>query len=230
MFEFSASYAIMLPAMLLKIAVAILCGILLGVEREIKDKPAGLRTMVLITVGSALYMIVSELIPLIAEGSDTILRTDPGRIAAQVVTGIGFLGAGAIIRARGAVHGLTTAAVIWVAAGIGLCVGAGFPLLGLGTTLIVLLTLTALNPLRRWLSRRAVVREITFRLPNDAVVLQRAEFLLEEYDVDRTEYTVTSADPGELEMRASLRAESDAASRFLSALAQIPGVHGPAVR
>ena len=228
MFEFSDSVPALFPTMLLKIGTAVLCGILLGIEREVKDKPAGLRTIVLITVGSTLYMIVSELIPLVAEGPESITRADPSRIAAQVVTGIGFLGAGAIIQARGAIHGLTTAAVIWVAAGIGLCVGAGFPLLALTVTVLVLITLVVMDPLRRYLSRRADVRNLVFRLPNDELVLYRVEFLMQQYDVKQDDYTVVPAGDHELEISVALHAESDAASRFLEALHSLPGIHGRA--
>jgi len=139
----------MLPGIAAKLGAAILCGLLLGIERERKDKPAGIRTIMLITVGATIYMLVSELIPTITEGPESITRTDPARVAAQVVTGIGFLGAGTIIQARGSVHGLTTAAVIWVAAAIGLLIGIGFPLLGIGLTLVVLTALVALEPLTR---------------------------------------------------------------------------------
>ena len=226
MFEFSNAFQEMLPLMILKIGVALVCGILLGIEREIKDKPAGLRTMVLITVGSTLYMIVSELIPLVAEGPESITRADPSRIAAQVVTGIGFLGAGAIIRGRGSIHGLTTAAVIWIAAGIGLCVGAGFPILGFSTTIVVLITLILMDPLRRWLSRRAAARTLRFRLNNDELLLRRVEYLMEQFDVREQEYNVSLHAPDELEIEVSVRAESDSAARFLDALTALKGVRG----
>ena len=143
-----------LPDAGIKLGVAFLCGILLGMERELKGKPAGLRTMTLITVGSTLFMIVSELVTVTTGGPEAITRVDPSRIASQVVSGIGFLGAGAIIESRGSVHGLTTAATIWVAAGIGLCIGVGFPALAGGITLLVLTVLVALQPLRTWLNRR----------------------------------------------------------------------------
>jgi len=143
-----------LPEAGIKLGVAFLCGILLGMERELKGKPAGLRTMTLITVGSTLFMIVSELATVATGGPEAITRVDPSRIASQVVSGIGFLGAGAIIESRGSVHGLTTAATIWVAAGIGLCIGVGFPVLAGGITLLVLTVLVALQPLRTWLNRR----------------------------------------------------------------------------
>lgn len=143
----------MLPAIAVRVGAAIVCGLMLGVERERKDKPAGIRTIMLITVGATIYMLVSELIPTMTEGPESITRTDPARVAAQVVTGIGFLGAGTIIQARGSVHGLTTAAVIWVAAAIGLVIGLGFPLLGIGLTLVVLLALVAFEPLTRRMGR-----------------------------------------------------------------------------
>lgn len=103
---------------LVKIVLAGFCGGLIGLERERVHKPAGIRTQMLVAIGSCMFMIVS-----VAVGSD--LRVDPSRIAAQVVSGIGFLGAGAIIRERGSVMGMTTAASVWVVAAIGLTIGAG---------------------------------------------------------------------------------------------------------
>ena len=112
-----------LPEVAIKPGVACLCGLLLGMEREWRGKPAGLRTITLMTVGATLFMIVSDLVALTIDGPEAITRVDPSRIASQVVSGIGFLGAGAIIQSRGSIHGLTTAATVWVAASIGLCVG-----------------------------------------------------------------------------------------------------------
>ncbi|CUS88767.1 MgtC/SapB family protein, partial [Candidatus Kryptonium thompsonii] len=98
---------------LFKFFLAIVFGGLIGLERELKGKPAGFRTNILICLGSTLYMILSMKI-----------AGDPGRIAAQVVTGIGFIGAGTIIQARGTITGLTTAATIFVVASIGLAIGS----------------------------------------------------------------------------------------------------------
>ena len=119
---------------IIKLLVAGLCGGLIGLERERDNKPAGIRTQMLVALGSALFMIVS-----LSVGSD--LRVDPSRIAAQVVTGIGFLGAGAIIRDRGSVRGMTTAASIWVVAAIGLTIGAGLFLEGIFITIFTFLIL-----------------------------------------------------------------------------------------
>ena len=99
--------------------LAMICGGAIGVEREINRKPAGLRTNVLICFGAALYMIVSRQI------SSGAPYTDPARLAAQVVAGIGFLGAGVILQARGSVTGLTTAATIFVVGAVGISAGEG---------------------------------------------------------------------------------------------------------
>ena len=121
----------------LKLITAFILGGMIGIDRSYRQKPAGSRTISLICLGSTLMMIIS--LDLSELYSDRV--ADPGRIAAQVVTGIGFLGAGAIIRARGAVHGLTTAATIWVVAGIGLAIGAGFYGAAVVTTVLVIFVL-----------------------------------------------------------------------------------------
>lgn len=132
-----------------KILLSALLGGVVGAERERTGKWAGLRTHMLIAVGSALLTDVS-----IAVGSEYGPHQgwDPGRIAAQIVSGLGFIGAGTIIQSRGAVHGLTTAAGLWVAGAIGLAVGAGYWTEALVTTLALLVILAALRPLARRLS------------------------------------------------------------------------------
>lgn len=132
------SDSVHLHEFLVKSALALLCGGLIGVERELKRKPAGFRTIILICVGSTYFTAVSVLIG----GLHPDRPGDPARVAAQVVTGIGFLGAGAIIQSRGRIAGLTTAALIWVVASVGVLIGAGFPVLAVAGTLVVFLTLT----------------------------------------------------------------------------------------
>jgi putative Mg2+ transporter-C (MgtC) family protein len=138
-----------------RLALAVLLGGIVGVERELSGKPAGLRTNILICLGSALLMDLSITVGML----DGEIRVgDPARIAAQVVSGIGFLGAGTIMQARGEVVGLTTAATIWVVAAIGLAVGAGHRAEAIAAALLVTLVLTALSWLERWmLSFRRVV-------------------------------------------------------------------------
>jgi putative Mg2+ transporter-C (MgtC) family protein len=132
----------MLP-FLVRCGIAAVCGAMIGLERELKQKPAGFRTNILICVGAAMYM-ATGLLLMRQEGGTSI---DPTRIAAQVVTGIGFLGAGCIIQQGMRITGLTTAATIWVVAAIGLVAGAGFPLLALVSSLLVLATLAVLGPI-----------------------------------------------------------------------------------
>ena len=144
LFESWQQLEVVLPPFFIRCGMAAVCGALIGIERELKQKPAGFRTNILICVGSALYMCVGLLL---ANAGDQL--TDPSRIAAQVVTGIGFLGAGAIIQGGGKVVGLTTAATIWVVAGIGLISGAGFPLLALIAAALTLLTLAVLGALEK---------------------------------------------------------------------------------
>jgi putative Mg2+ transporter-C (MgtC) family protein len=127
-----------LPPFLLRCGAAALCGAIIGVERELKGKPAGFRTNILICLGSAIYMAIGMLV-------DDDIGIDPTRIAAQVVTGIGFLGAGCIIQSGKQVTGLTSAATIWVVAGIGIVAGAGFPILAFISALLVVVTLDLLR-------------------------------------------------------------------------------------
>ena len=129
---------------LVRCGVAATCGAIIGFERELKGKPAGFRTNILICLGAAIYMCVGLL--LVNAGGQP---TDPSRIAAQVVTGIGFIGAGCILQAGGRVTGLTSAATIWVVAGIGLVAGAGFPMLAFLSSWIVVVTLSALGAVER---------------------------------------------------------------------------------
>lgn len=119
--------------MVLRLVIAALLGGLVGFERELADKPAGLRTLLLVCMGSALFTVASKFG--FAEGADA------ARVAAGIVAGIGFLGAGTILRVKGDVIGITTAATIWAVAAIGLAVGAGLYLVAIVTTAIALVAL-----------------------------------------------------------------------------------------
>jgi putative Mg2+ transporter-C (MgtC) family protein len=125
----------------LVVLCAIGCGAVAGIERERRDKPAGMRTMALICVGSAIFTAASILI--------SGYRADAARIAAQVVVGVGFLGAGAIIRDRGRVVGLTTGATIWTVAAIGVMIGIGYVAAGVALTALVLGLLTFVKRIER---------------------------------------------------------------------------------
>jgi putative Mg2+ transporter-C (MgtC) family protein len=129
-----------------RIGAAFIVGAILGFEREYKSKPAGLRTILLITVGSCLFSLLNTLIP----------TQSPDRIASTVVTGIGFVGAGVIFKEGYNVKGLTTAATIWVASAIGMALGFGEYVLAGSTLLLVLIILVILSKLEQWLSQKEV--------------------------------------------------------------------------
>jgi putative Mg2+ transporter-C (MgtC) family protein len=144
--ELAAIPTLTWPHVLLRLAVAGLLGGAIGMERELRERQAGLRTHLVVCVGSALFTIVSAygFREFLVNGG-SLVRTDPTRIAAQIVSGIGFLGAGAIIRQGLSVRGLTTAASLWLVAAIGMASGAGYYSAALITTGLALLTL---GPLR----------------------------------------------------------------------------------
>jgi putative Mg2+ transporter-C (MgtC) family protein len=134
---------------MLRLALAAGLGATVGIERELRQKPAGLRTNILIALGAALFTIVSiELAQRYAGGT-------PDRVAAQVVTGIGFLGGGAILRSGTSVRGMTTAATIWVNAAIGMAAGTGAYAIATATTFLTLVVLAVLPPIETYFERRA---------------------------------------------------------------------------
>lgn len=134
---------------LVKLIFAAVAGGLIGLEREVHGRPAGLRTNILVSVGACAMMIISEAFFLKYSMYDagTSIRLDPARVAAQIITGIGFLGAGVIIKEGISVRGLTTAAGLWVMAGLGMAFGMGYFSLGILTTILVLISLIFLKKL-----------------------------------------------------------------------------------
>jgi putative Mg2+ transporter-C (MgtC) family protein len=174
-----------------RLLLAALLGGAIGAERELNDQPAGLRTHMLLTTGACLFTLIS------AYGFDG--NTDPSRIAAQIVTGIGFLGGGAIVRDGLTVKGVTTAASIWATASVGVAIGAGSYVLGVGGAVLVVGTLFGLRRaddlLRRW-------------------GVSRQEYLLEAgpgFDVERVVDLVRSQKVG---LRRLERQEQDGATRI----------------
>ena len=159
------------PAIPLRLVLAAVLGGLIGIEREIRDKPAGLRTNILICVGSTLFMSLSTQVA-------QLLGGDPTRIAAQIISGIGFLGAGAVLHSHGFVLGLTTAATIWVVAGVGMALGSGMYLVAAFATAMSLVTLYFLSFIedkiqgRRSYSYALVVTDLNQALTSINKVLQ----------------------------------------------------------
>jgi putative Mg2+ transporter-C (MgtC) family protein len=132
---------------LLRVLLAAVLGALVGWQREIHHQPAGLRTHIILVVGAALCMTLS--IDVALQFRSTALNGDPGRIAAQIVSGIGFLGAGAIIREGFTVKGLTTATSLWTMAVVGMTVGLGYYLTSVVVTLLIFVVLTVLNSVEK---------------------------------------------------------------------------------
>lgn len=165
---------------LIKLGIAILVGGIIGAEREFRDKAAGFRTIILITVGSALFTMFS-------------LRMDPGftqtRVAANIVTGIGFLGAGAIIRENGRIGGLTTAATIWLSAALGMGIGSGEVNLVLICTLVILVILMLFPRLEHWIDHIRESRNYRIVVATaNASAIERIHQALDECDLQIFEH------------------------------------------
>jgi putative Mg2+ transporter-C (MgtC) family protein len=162
-----------------RLVLATVLGGLVGLERELAGKPAGLRTNILICIGATLLMDVS----LRVAGAATVGPADPGRIAAQVVSGIGFLGAGTILVERGSVVGLTTAATIWVVAAIGLAVGSHNYVAATGTTLLVVLTLFILGRIEGFLFERRTESRMDLVLEPREAIIEEVVGLLKKHGI-----------------------------------------------
>lgn len=143
-----------------RLVLSMVLGMIVGAERKRKGQIAGIRTFALISMGACLAMLLSIYVPQVYLG---LKNGDPGRIAAQVITGIGFIGGGAMIHMKGAVKGLTTAAGIWMTAIIGMAVGIGMYLCSIGATILILLTLVTFEQYekRRKLGQESKVISIT---------------------------------------------------------------------
>lgn len=198
--------------LLLRLALAALLGGLIGLEREWSGKPAGFRTHLLIALGAALFTEVSISLPeIVRPGTGTEAVSDPTRIAAQIVTGIGFLGAGTIIQMRGSVVGLTTAATMWVVAGIGMAVGGRAYFAAGAATTVVLVALVLLMPVERALERRAPVGallHVRFQGDLDRVGMLRDTAADLGVQVDQLDMERSGEGAYALHMRGSARPEA----------------------
>jgi putative Mg2+ transporter-C (MgtC) family protein len=161
-----------------RLLLAAVLGGAIGAERELNDQAAGLRTHMLLTIGACLFTLIS------AYGFSGGIGTDPSRLAAQIVTGIGFLGGGAIVRHGLTVKGLTTAASIWATASVGVAVGAGSYVLGIGGAVLVVGTLFGLRRVSNLLQRWGVSREEFVLATVPGFDVQRVVELLRHERVD----------------------------------------------
>ena len=185
-------------AIAVKLVLAILCGGAIGFERELSRKAAGLRTNVLICMGSALFMIVSRHI---GGGAP---YTDPARLVAQVVTGIGFLGAGVILQARGSVTGLTTAATIFIVAVVGITIGEGMVGLALLSTALIIIVLVVLRRVERFVIKRQRMFHYSLKTRDPAQFLESLLDLLERQNLQLEDFDVDNNPEGEHVVRLSV--------------------------
>ena len=183
----------------LRLLLATLLGGAIGWERERNNHPAGFRTHILVCVGSALIMLLSIYgFPQFMD--EDKVRFDPGRIAAQVVSGIGFLGAGTILRQGLTVSGLTTAASLWVVAAIGLAAGAGFLFPALFVTLLALVSLELLNKVEDWLFKNRMRRLLRIRTLNCPGKLGEVATLLGKGNISIRKVQLDEGESSEKEM------------------------------
>lgn len=176
-----------------KIIVAMFLSGLIGWERERHGRPAGFRTHILVGVGSALFMLISEQIFAKYQGLDnnSVLRIDPARIAAGIVSGIGFLGVGTIMRYRASVRGLTTASCLWVVAGIGMAVGTGFIVPAIFTTIIAIIVLLVFArfeekiPVHSYRTLKIWVKDENFDLSSVEKIIEKYSTELLRYKFER---------------------------------------------
>jgi len=163
--------------------LAVFCGGILGIEREVTHKPAGIRTNILICVGAALFAAISKETAVFGAASG--MNSDPARIAAQVVSGVGFLGAGAIIQSKGNVFGLTTAATIWVVAAIGVAIGMGYGFQAFSTSVIVLAIILSVRFFKwRFFDRKLVYRCKINITENTEELRETLAQLLDRHDLE----------------------------------------------
>lgn len=181
----------------IRLVVSALLGGLVGFEREVHNRPAGLRTHMLVSVGSALLMVVSLQV---ANAFSGRTPADPARIAAQVVSGIGFLGAGTILREGITIRGLTTAASLWVVAALGLAAGAGFYVAAGAATLVTIGTLMLVGRFEKWAFQRQAQHSLRVRMVDRPGQLGALTSVLGRHRVDIRSIDIVPLDEEILEI------------------------------
>ena len=203
------------------LVTAVLSG-LIGFEREMHGRAAGLRTHILVGVGAALITLTSIHVALYYKG---VLTADPSRIAMGVVTGIGFLGAGTIIRFRASVRGLTTAASLWAVAGIGLAVGSGLYIAAFVTAAIILISLFFLSKLESSLIRKDWYKVLCIETAGGAKQLEEIRAVLGDYNVEIKDFDIEKTDrPDIVNLDMNLKLMTDLENEQI--IADIMGIEG----
>jgi len=198
-----------------KLLVAVVCGGAIGFERELSHKPAGLRTNVLVCVGATLFMVVSRHI---GGGAP---YTDPARLVAQVVTAIGFIGAGVILQSRGSISGLTTAATILLVGAVGVTIGEGMFTVAVMTTVLVMVVLVLLRKVERAVVRRRRLFQYVFKTADASQSLSRLFDLLDREGLRLNDFSVRDAANGDHELRFAVITSVEENSRLMQLLHDI---------
>lgn len=201
----------------LLVLTAVICGGILGIEREQHEKPAGLRTLILVCLGSTVFTIMSY--------AFTTSTGDSGRVAAQIVTGVGFLGAGAILHSRQGVSGMTTAATVWATAAIGITVGAGYVVGGLAISLLVRVVLVGVLhwEVHHLGGMQSVGVEVVFE-PSEGKTRVKIEHLRGEFHVAGQPVTYEALPDGRIRVELELRLPRRHLREFLHEMALLPEV------
>lgn len=210
---------------ILRIILASILGSIIGLERETQNQPAGLRTHIILVTGAALAMILSINSPLLFSNTPA---GDPGRIAAQVVSGIGFLGAGAILRYGPQIKGLTTAASLWTMAIVGLCVGAGLFFPAIAATTVLIFVLTLINILEKNLIQPIITIQIALKAEDRIGLVAELKKAVSAYSVgsESTLYSVKkNMEENRINIDITLKTkQSNALEEIVEDIADIEGV------
>ncbi len=212
-----------------ELAVGVALSIVVGVEREFHGKSAGIRTCALVGLGSALFTVVSRHGNWLLPGM-TITNVDGSRVAAQIVSGIGFLGAGLIFVRRDSVRGLTTAASIWLVAAIGMAAGAGKVDLAAAATVMYLLVMVGIQPMRRWLPHSRHTRDTLWITYDDGYgILREVMQVIGDHGISVDNLSVLGADqdearPGRARVKLEVRTMGGSFTQVIHALSEIPHV------
>jgi len=199
------------------VLVALICGGIVGSERERREKPAGLRTLMFVCLGSAVFTMTGF--------AFTSTTGDSGRVAAQVVAGIGFLGAGVILHGRGTISGTTTAATIWVMAAIGMTTAAGHAGAGLGLSIVVRAILLGVRKFEEHRLGGGVAMKVTVDfLPDSGKTRVRIERVFAYYLAAAVQHEWTAIEPERMRLNLQLRLPQLHARELLAELAEFPQV------
>ena len=226
--QFLISEEITWETAFIRIILSFILGTIVGIERETHNQPAGLRTHILICIGATLIMLISIYVP---QSLSDFKNTDPARIASQVVSGIGFLGAGAILKFGVNVKGLTTAASIWTMAAVGLAVGAGMYMISIISVVVIILALVAMNLFEKSIFEARTLRTIQLEVKKKHLNIQSLKETFNKYNIKIAstgfERNVNEAND-KITYRVGVR-ESLNVQEFTDALGKHPGIVSVAI-